>query len=110
MAIDDFGTGYSSLSYLNRFPFDTLKIDRSFISKLAPGRERDINIIKTIIALADTLQMKVVAEGVETEEQKDILLELRCEIGQGYYFAQPMDIESLVEFLELTPKKTVQVV
>ncbi|MBU2549701.1 MAG: EAL domain-containing protein [Proteobacteria bacterium] len=101
LAIDDFGAGYSSLSYLNRFPFDTLKIDQSFVSKLAPGQERDLNIIKTILALAGMFQMNVVAEGVETEEQQNLLLDLGCDIGQGYYFAKPMGIQALAQFLEL---------
>ena len=107
LAIDDFGAGYSSLSYLNRFPFDTLKIDRSFVSELGPDRERDVNIIKTILTLAGALQMNVVAEGVETEEQRDLLIELGCTVGQGFYFAKPMDIGALVSFLEERPFKAI---
>jgi len=88
--LDDFGTGYSSLSYLHRFPVDTLKIDRSFVSGMRPdggGRE----IIRTIVALAQNLDLHVIAEGVETAMQRDALQELRCEYAQGYMFSRPVD-------------------
>jgi diguanylate cyclase (GGDEF)-like protein/PAS domain S-box-containing protein len=88
--LDDFGTGYSSLSYLHRFPVHTLKIDRSFVGGMRPdgsGRE----IIRTIVALAQNLDLHVIAEGVETAMQRDALRELRCEFAQGYMFSRPVD-------------------
>lgn len=98
LAIDDFGTGYSSLSYLHRFPIDILKIDRSFVSNLdasADGRK----IVGLILALAESLGITVVAEGVETEHQLDILKQLGCKFAQGYYFSKPVpksEIEALL--------------
>ncbi len=89
LAIDDFGTGYSSLSYLSRFPVDTLKIDRSFIKDLAHKAD-DRNIAKTIIQLAKTQNMKIVAEGVESREQLDLLLGWKCDLIQGYYYSKPL--------------------
>jgi diguanylate cyclase (GGDEF)-like protein len=94
LSIDDFGTGYSSLSYLQRFPVSTLKIDRSFISRMTEN-EGTAEIVRTIMKLAQNLGMDVVAEGVETERQRDQLTALECEFGQGYYFARPMDDEAV---------------
>jgi EAL domain-containing protein (putative c-di-GMP-specific phosphodiesterase class I) len=88
--LDDFGTGYSSLSYLHRFPVDTLKIDRSFVMGMkADGGGREI--IRTIVALAQNLDLHVIAEGVETVIQRDALRELQCEFAQGYMFSKPVD-------------------
>jgi EAL domain-containing protein (putative c-di-GMP-specific phosphodiesterase class I) len=87
--LDDFGTGYSALSYLQRYPIDILKIDRAFIGKIEQNGET-IEIIKAILNLARDLNMSVIAEGIETEYQFDLLKELNCQFGQGYYFAKPM--------------------
>ncbi len=92
LSIDDFGTGYSSLSYLHRFPVNTLKIDGSFISRMAKGDENS-EIVRTICTLANNLGMEVVAEGVETPEQLELLRGLKCEYGQGYLFSKPLDAE-----------------
>jgi diguanylate cyclase (GGDEF)-like protein len=92
LRIDDFGTGYSSLSYLHRFPVNTLKIDRSFIGRMAKDDENS-EIVRTICTLANNLGMEVVAEGVETLEQLELLRSLRCEYGQGYFFSKPVDAE-----------------
>ncbi len=94
LSIDDFGTGYCSLGYLNQFPFDTLKLDRSFI------QNEQLKIAKTIIVLAHDLGMEVVAEGVETEQQNFQLKELGCEYAQGYLFFNPLDSGTILEVLE----------
>jgi diguanylate cyclase (GGDEF)-like protein/PAS domain S-box-containing protein len=90
LGIDDFGTGYSSLSYLLRFPADTLKIDRSFLWAMGDGG-RNAQIVRTIVVLAHGLQMGVVAEGVETDDQRRQLMALECRYGQGYLFSRPVD-------------------
>jgi diguanylate cyclase (GGDEF)-like protein len=88
-ALDDFGTGYSSLSYLHRFPLHTLKIDRSFVSALHQGEHGGSTaVVRAVLAMARTLGMDVVAEGVETDEQRDCLLEIGCELGQGFLFSR----------------------
>jgi len=89
LSLDDFGTGYSSLSYLKRFPLDTLKIDRSFVSGLGTGQE-DTALVATIVSMAGTLGLEVVAEGVETEEQLRRLRELGCDRAQGFLLARPL--------------------
>ncbi|MFK7901717.1 MAG: EAL domain-containing protein [Nitratireductor sp.] len=100
LAIDDFGTGYSNLAQLSRLPFDVFKIDHSFVESLAEEKEQNANVIvKTITAMARNLNYKVIAEGVETATQRDILLEAGCEIMQGYYFAKPMPSDELVTWL-----------
>jgi len=93
LCIDDFGTGYSSLSRLHNFPISTLKIDRSFVSRIGALGE-NLEIVQTIVNLAQTLGMDVVAEGIEMPEQVDPLIELRCEYGQGYLFSKPLDSEA----------------
>lgn len=96
--IDDFGTGYSSLSYLQSFPVDTLKVDRSFVSRMNHEHSQS-EIVRAIIALAQNLGMSVTAEGVETQDQVDALRLLNCKSGQGYFFARPMpalDVERLL--------------
>jgi diguanylate cyclase (GGDEF)-like protein/PAS domain S-box-containing protein len=94
LAIDDFGTGYSSLSYLHRFPLDTLKIDRSFISGDGEGSE-GMEIARTIMPMAKTLRLDVVAEGVETIEQVGLLRRLQCKYAQGYFFSKPLAPEEV---------------
>tara|TARA_R110001606_G_scaffold399222_2_gene582416 strand:- start:72414 stop:74663 length:2250 start_codon:yes stop_codon:yes gene_type:complete len=98
IAIDDFGTGYSSLSYLSRFPIDTLKIDRAFVIKME-NSESDAAIVRMIMSLAQDLNLKVVAEGVETEQQQRILADLGCDYIQGFYFYRPMDKQQYQTFL-----------
>ncbi|PYU20013.1 MAG: diguanylate cyclase [Acidobacteria bacterium] len=98
LAIDDFGTGYSSLSYLHRFPLDTLKIDRSFISGTGEGGE-GMEIARTIMPMAKNLRLDVVAEGVETLEQVALLKRLQCKYAQGYYFSKPLAPEEVPPLL-----------
>ena len=98
LSIDDFGTGYSSLSYLQRFPIDTLKIDRSFVTQMMENEE-NLAIVRTIVALAQNLGMDVVAEGVETEDQLRLLRKLECENGQGYLFSTPLGGQQLDQFI-----------
>ncbi|MCK4736967.1 MAG: EAL domain-containing protein [Sulfurimonas sp.] len=99
LAIDDFGTGYSSLSYLKRLPIDKLKIDKSFVDGL-PGNDEDVGITKAVIALAKSLKLNVLAEGVENKEQKEFLLENGCENIQGYFYAKPMSAVKMEIFLK----------
>jgi EAL domain-containing protein (putative c-di-GMP-specific phosphodiesterase class I) len=94
ISIDDFGTGYSSLSYLHRFPIDTIKIDRSFVSGVASDKS-SAGIVRAIIAVARELKLTVVAEGVETEEQLRYLRQQRCDMAQGYLLGRPAPVESL---------------
>lgn len=89
LSIDDFGTGYCSLSYIHQLPLSSLKIDRSFVNQMGDGKENQ-EIIKTIVSLAKSLNLKIIAEGIETKEQMNGLLDLSCEFGQGYYFAKPL--------------------
>jgi diguanylate cyclase (GGDEF)-like protein/PAS domain S-box-containing protein len=98
LSIDDFGTGYSSLSYLHRFPINILKIDRSFVSRMCQ-EEESLGIIETIAFLASKLKLQVIAEGLETLEQKERLRELGCEFAQGFYFSKPVSIASATELL-----------
>jgi diguanylate cyclase (GGDEF)-like protein len=90
IALDDFGTGYSSLSYLHQFPLQALKIDRSFVAELtASGSTGSSAVVRAILALAGSLGMQVIAEGIENETQRELLLRLGCEVGQGFLFGQP---------------------
>jgi diguanylate cyclase (GGDEF)-like protein/PAS domain S-box-containing protein len=99
--VDDFGVGYSSLSYLRRFPIDAVKIDRSFINRLDKGEEsvESLEIVRAVVALAKSLKIDIVAEGVEREEQKKILEDLDCPYAQGYLFAKALDPEHAKAFL-----------
>ncbi|MGB7442240.1 MAG: EAL domain-containing protein [Coleofasciculaceae cyanobacterium] len=99
LCIDDFGTGYSSLSRLHNFPVNTLKVDRSFVSRIGASGENS-EIIQAIVTIAKTLNMEVVAEGIETSEQILPLLALQCEYGQGYFFSKPIDGKAAREILK----------
>jgi len=99
VSIDDFGTGYSSLSYLKHLPANALKIDRSFVSELASD-EADQPIVRSILALAENLQLKVIAEGVEDEEQNIILTKMGCDYAQGYYYSRPLPANELLVLFE----------
>ena len=101
LTMDDFGTGYSSLAYLKRFPFDSVKIDQSFVRGI-PESKDDEAIVEAIIAMAHSLQLKVVAEGVETKEQYDFLRRLKCDQIQGYYFSKPIPSAEIVKLLYKT--------
>ena len=98
LSIDDFGTGYSSLSYLHRLPFDTLKIDRSFVNRVGDKGE-DSEVLQTVVSLAKNLRMRVIAEGIETASQLAVLQNLGCDYGQGYYLAKPKGVEETEELL-----------
>ncbi len=99
LCVDDFGTGYSSLSHLHTFPFDSLKIDRSFIGRLTVGREH-VEMVRTILLLGETLKLAIVAEGIETELQRDWLRAAGCPYGQGYLFARPVDYKTAFGMLD----------
>jgi diguanylate cyclase (GGDEF)-like protein/PAS domain S-box-containing protein len=111
LSIDDFGTGYSSLSYLHRFPIDTLKIDRSFVSRMVDNNE-NMEIVRTIVMLAKNLGMDVVAEGVEKKDQLEQLRRLECENGQGYLFSKPLVMKAAEKIIsdtyatKIAPAKT----
>ncbi|WP_170308260.1 EAL domain-containing protein [Parashewanella tropica] len=99
LAVDDFGIGYSSLSYLRRFSFDTLKIDRSFI-KDVPHEQDAIQLVDAILSMANSLGMKIVAEGVETKEQLDFLQQMGCSAIQGFYISRPLHVDKVLSFCE----------
>jgi EAL domain-containing protein (putative c-di-GMP-specific phosphodiesterase class I) len=98
LAIDDFGTGFSNLSYLTQFPIDALKIDKSFVHQIAPGRN-GAPIVSAVINMAKSLNHRVIAEGVETATQFDFLLAEDCGEGQGYYFSPPVVAEQLADMI-----------
>lgn len=109
LSLDDFGTGYSSLSYLRSFPFDGLKIDRSFVNTLGEN-ENDKSIIQAIVELGRALSLTITAEGIETVEQLALLKAVRCDEGQGYFLSRPLDSEAFnawVEATKVTPASTV---
>ena len=101
LSLDDFGTGYSSLAYLKRFPINTLKIDKSFISDVVTNQNSAL-ISRSIIALAHAMQYRVIAEGVETAEQLLFLKENGCDEVQGYYLSKPVSIEEIRRMLSTT--------
>jgi EAL domain-containing protein (putative c-di-GMP-specific phosphodiesterase class I) len=101
-AMDDFGTGYSSLSSLKKLPFDQLKIDQSFVHDIATNAD-DAIIVQTIIAMASNLGMTVIAEGVETEQQKSFLIKHNCVNFQGYLFGKPVPLEEFEQLLDCHP-------
>jgi diguanylate cyclase len=102
LAIDDFGTGYSNLGYLKQLPIDRLKIDRSFISSIQSDPQ-SLAIIKSVIAMAESMKLSVTAEGVETEEQMELLRAERCNVIQGFYLSPPISNENAEEFLRTVP-------
>ncbi len=89
LAIDDFGTGYSSLSYLRELPIDLLKMDKSFVDGIAVSTQR-LALVEVIVRIAKTLELTVIAEGIESEVQRDMLVSMGCRYGQGYLLAAPM--------------------
>ena len=99
LSIDDFGTGYSSLSYLASFPVDNLKVDKMFVNDITENK-RNASITETIIAMAKSLEMGVIVEGVETEEQREYLCAIGCRIAQGFLFSKPVSADDFVHLLE----------
>ena len=97
LSMDDFGTGYSSLSYLRLYPFDVLKIDRSFVDGITKNKA-DLDLVKATISMAHSLDLTVVAEGVEIKEQAQLLNDLKCDCLQGYYFSRPVTANALLEY------------
>jgi EAL domain-containing protein (putative c-di-GMP-specific phosphodiesterase class I) len=102
LAVDDFGTGYSSLGYLNAYPVNTLKIDRSFVSNMEVDRDK-ATIVRTVIGMAKSLNLHVVAEGVETQAQADSLRDMDCPVVQGFLFSKPLPAQRIGELLADSP-------
>ncbi|WP_263410396.1 putative bifunctional diguanylate cyclase/phosphodiesterase [Terriglobus tenax] len=100
--LDDFGAGYSSLSYLHRFPFDCVKIDRTVVADM-DRESQSLSLTKTVVALGHKLKLEVIAEGVETAEHVSMLLEMGCNLGQGFYFARPMPAVAIERWLLAEP-------
>ena len=90
VALDDFGTGYSSLGYLRKLQFSTIKVDRSFVQGAAQGSSESLAIVRAVVAMAQSLEMKTTAEGVETEEEANLVRRMGCDRIQGFYFGRPM--------------------
>jgi EAL domain-containing protein (putative c-di-GMP-specific phosphodiesterase class I) len=107
IAIDDFGTGFSSLSYLQRLPIDTLKIDRSFISRI-PTKEADMKLVRSIISIGKELDLEVVAEGVETQAQLEFLRSIGCDQVQGFLFSKPLPAADFERFVTAWPQAALQ--
>ncbi len=107
IALDDFGTGYSSLSYLQRMPIDAVKLDRSFVSDLTTD-PATVSMVRSVLAMAEALKLRVVTEGVETEQQLEILRELGCDEAQGYLLGRPETAQkALQRVLEGSPQPSV---
>jgi EAL domain-containing protein (putative c-di-GMP-specific phosphodiesterase class I) len=110
IALDDFGTGYSSLSYLSRFPVDIVKIDQSFTRSICDDtmeiRQRNRMLVEGIAAISHKMNCVVIAEGVETEEQKELLTDIGADFGQGYFFARPQPVERLITSLDIASGKS----
>src|SRR5690606_3627142 len=105
-AIDDFGTGYSSFAYLRDLPIDTVKIDRSFVKDLGSPLQAPqfaLALVEAITHVARHLDLQIVAEGIETEAQRQVLRDLGCHLGQGYLFSKPVKAPEMRHFLHLTP-------
>ncbi|MFY4775156.1 putative bifunctional diguanylate cyclase/phosphodiesterase [Metabacillus sp. RGM 3146] len=99
IALDDFGTGYSSLNYLKKLPIDILKIDRSFIQEITEDKQ-DAAIVQAVINIANSMNLTVIAEGLEAREQAELLGEIGCQQGQGYFFSKPVPLSQFVDLLE----------
>jgi sensor c-di-GMP phosphodiesterase-like protein len=105
VAIDDFGTGYSSLAYLATLPVDVLKVDKAFVDKVGGENEGDGSLVKAILAMADSLNLSTVAEGVEHAAQAEWLREAQCALGQGYLWSRPVPFDDAVELLDGSPAR-----